>query len=129
MDAQALIRINEPVVSLVCRKEDLARVKTAAGKATTAFKAKAMASETHKEVGQKGCKVTVNEVTFLEPAPTSAGAGKPSCCGGIVALNGNNTISCNNTLDARLNIAFEEQLPTIRQKLFGDMVLGQIKTQ
>jgi V-type H+-transporting ATPase subunit E len=124
-----LIRLNEPVCSLVCRQADLARVKAAAAKATQTFKAKAMASATHQEVGQKGCKVTVNETTFLEPAPTSADQAAPSCCGGIVALNGNNSISCNNTLDARLNIAFEEQLPAIRQMLFGDMVLGQIKTQ
>ena len=114
---------------MVCRQADLARVKAAAAKATQTFKAKAMASATHQEVGQKGCKVTVNETTFLEPAPTSADQAAPSCCGGIVALNGNNSISCNNTLDARLNIAFEEQLPAIRQMLFGDMVLGQIKTQ
>ena len=41
-------------------------------------------------------------------------------------LNGNGTISGANTLDARLDIAFEEQLPVIRDKIFGDMVLGQL---
>merc|ERR1712023_534806 len=45
---EALIRINEPVVSLVCREADLAKVKAAAPKAAVTFKAKAMASETHK---------------------------------------------------------------------------------
>jgi V-type H+-transporting ATPase subunit E len=125
-----LIRLNEPACSLVCRKADLARVKAASAKAAQTFKAKAMASKTHQALGQKGCKVTVNETTFLEPAPSPGDPpGKPSCCGGIVALNGNSTISCNNTLDARLNIAFEEQLPAIRRMLFGDMVLGTIKTQ
>lgn len=113
--------------SLVCREADLARVKTAAVKATAKFEAKALASKTHAEVGKKKCKVTVNETTFLDPAPASADQTTPSCCGGIVALNGNNTISCNNTLDARLNIAFEEQLPKLRKMIFDDMVLGALK--
>ena len=79
------------------------------------------------EVGTKGCTVTLNEQTFLPPSPDQvASPDLPSCCGGIVALNGNGTISCANTLDARLDIAFEEQLPVIREKIFGDMVLGQL---
>jgi vacuolar-type H+-ATPase subunit E/Vma4 len=127
--AQALIRLNEPSCSLVCRKEDLATVKSVAPNAAKTFHAKAQASGlAHmKEVGTKGCKVTVNETTFLPPDPaTVASPDLPSCCGGVVVLNGNNTISCANTLDARLDIAFEEQLPVIREKIFGDMVLGQI---
>ena len=47
------------------------------------------------EVGTKGCTVTVNEQTFLPPSPDQvASPDLPSCCGGIVALNGNGTISC-----------------------------------
>ena len=79
------------------------------------------------DVSVKSCKVTVNETTFLPPDPSSVSSPDlPSCCGGIVALNGNQTISCANTLDARLDIAFDEQLPVIREKIFGDLVLGQI---
>ena len=67
--------------------------KTAAVKATAKFEAKALASKTHAEVGKKKCKVTVNETTFLDPAPASADQTTPSCCGGIVPLHGNNTIA------------------------------------
>jgi vacuolar-type H+-ATPase subunit E/Vma4 len=100
-----------------------------AASAAQTFTAKAKASGlSHMEtVSLKSCKVTVNESTFLPPDPsTVASPDLPSCCGGIVALNGNSTISCANTLDARLDIAFDEQLPVIREKIFGDMVLGSI---
>ena len=126
---EALIRLNETSCSLVCRQQDVAVVKSVVNSARDKFVASARASGlAHmQEVGTKGCTVTVNEQTFLPPSPDQvASPDLPSCCGGIVALNGNGTISCANTLDARLDIAFEEQLPVIRDKIFGDMVLGQL---
>lgn len=72
-------------------------------------------------------KVTVVETAFLPAGPELVASKElPSCCGGIVAVNQTNNISCSNTLDSRLNIAFEEQLPAIRQKLFGDLVIGEM---
>ena len=64
------------------------------------------------------------EEHFLPPGPeTLASPDLPSCSGGVVLVNGNGTISCSNTLDARLDIAFEEQLPAIREKVFGSMTI------
>ena len=44
-----------------------------------------------------------------------------------MAVNQKNNISCSNTLDSRLTIAFEEQLPAIRLKLFGDLNIGEME--
>ena len=120
---QALIRINERKATIVCRAEDLSLVKQVVGAAKSKFEEEAKNSGLiyMQDVAQ-GIDVAVHESTFLAPAPV-AGSGKKSCCGGVVVLNANNTISCDNTLDARLNIAFEEQLPEIRKRVFGDVAI------
>ncbi len=46
-------------------------------------------------------------------------------CGGLVLISGDGRIMCNNTLDDRLKIAYQANLPTVRAKLFGTMATGQ----
>ena len=122
---EALIRLNEPSITLVCRQQDLGTVQAVAKPAADKFVAAAKASGLeHMAACAKGCNVSVSTDNFLPAGPEKvASPDLPSCLGGIVALNGNNTISCSNTLDARLDIAFEEQLPVIRAKLFGNMTI------
>jgi vacuolar-type H+-ATPase subunit E/Vma4 len=39
-------------------------------------------------------------------------------CGGVILYAHNRKIVCNNTLEDRLNLCFEQELPTIRSMLF-----------
>ena len=60
---------------------------------------------------------TISEAAFLPPGP-SAGNANP-CCGGAVLSAHNGRIMVSNTLDSRLEIAFSNNLPLIREMLFG----------
>lgn len=122
---QAMIRMNETRVSICCRQQDVSVVQGVVSSAKTKFVAAAKASGLpHMGACAKGVEVTVDQKHFLPPGPeTVASPDLPSCCGGVVIVNGSGTISCTNTLDARLDIAFEEQLPVIREKVFGGMTI------
>ncbi|GMH40169.1 hypothetical protein BSKO_08073 [Bryopsis sp. KO-2023] len=55
----------------------------------------------------------------LKPPPTKKNHDPAfTCCGGVVLTSMDARIVLSNTLDDRLKIAFEENLPYIRQKLF-----------
>ena len=43
----------------------------------------------------------------------------PRSCGGVVLVSGDGRITVSNTLDDRLKIAYNGNLPEIRTKLFG----------
>lgn len=68
--------------------------------------------------GGKVPTVALQKETFLAPPPGPGNAGE-SCTGGVVLAAQGGKIYINNTLDARLAIAQEANLPLIRQKLFG----------
>ena len=57
------------------------------------------------------CTLSVMEDQFL----TNENGGR---CGGVVLLAHNRRIVCSNTLEDRLNMIFESELPTIRKGLF-----------
>ena len=40
-------------------------------------------------------------------------------CGGIVVTSGDGRIVCSNTLDERLKISYQQNLPVVREQLFG----------
>jgi V-type H+-transporting ATPase subunit E len=58
-----------------------------------------------------GSTVTLDESTRLPAAP--------ACVGGVEVTNPSATIICDNTLDARLRIAYERATPEIRATIFG----------
>lgn len=90
--AQGASSLQEPNVQVQCRKADLASVKKAV-----------------KDAGVAGVTFTVNEKSYL-PA---------NCSGGVVCSANGGSISCDNTLDTRLDIAYQGMLPQIRVALFG----------
>ena len=52
--------------------------------------------------------------------PRLSGMGVMSCsCGGIVVTSGDGRIVCSNTLDERLKISYQQNLPVVREQLFG----------
>ncbi|GKV04303.1 hypothetical protein SLEP1_g16475 [Rubroshorea leprosula] len=108
---QSLLRLKEPVVLLRCREVDRRLVESIleAARQQYAEKAKVQAA-----------KVTIDNV-YLPPPPKSADSHEPYCSGGVVLASQDGKIVCDNTLDARLDVAFKQKLPEIRKRLFGQL--------
>ncbi|GAB2272069.1 V-type proton ATPase subunit E2 [Dionaea muscipula] len=104
---QSLLRLKEPSVLLRCREDDLKLVES-------------VLEESKREYAQKA-KVTAPKVTvdsvFLPPPPSSVEGHGLSCSGGVVLASQDGKIVCENTLDARLDVAFRQKLPEIRKRL------------
>ena len=109
---QGLLRLMEPIVVVQVREQDLSIIKSIIPKAISIY------SETVK--AQAGLTVTT-EITiskqFLAPAPGAQAA--VSCYGGVVLLGADSKIAVDNTLDSRLDLAFEQLKPKVRELLFG----------
>jgi len=106
---QGLWKLQEPTVILVCRKQDVALVKEVISSATDEYK--------HKS--GKDCNVELDTQTFLPPGPEFATSEGEICSGGVVLSSNEGRIICSNTLDARLAMGYEQNLPKIRTTLFG----------
>jgi len=107
---QGLIKLNEPKVQIVGRKQDLALIKQVLPGATAEY--------THKT--SKSVEATVSTVDFLPPGPESAQIEGEFCSGGIVLSAVDGRIICANTLDARLSMVFDQKLPEIRTIIYGE---------
>jgi len=105
---QGLVRLNEPKVVIVGRKEDLELLRNSVEPAKQEFI----------KLGGQNINLTVDEKMFLPPGP-SAGYKGPVCSGGVILSALEGKIICKNTLDARLSLAFEQRIPEIRIELFG----------
>jgi V-type H+-transporting ATPase subunit E len=106
---QALIKLDETKVSLRCRKDDESSVKSVLSAAVEAFKQKS-----HK----KDVKVTIDTVNYLPAGPGKSNS-LVSCCGGVVLSAHDGKIVCDNTLDQRLALAFDANIPKIRSLVFS----------
>lgn len=105
---QGLIKLQEPKVTIVCRKQDLSLVKEVLKGASDEYTQK-----TKLQVA-----IDIDNNVFLPPGPEEAKADE-ACSGGVLLTTNGGKIICSNTLDARLAMAFEQQLPAIRDTLFG----------
>lgn len=112
---QAMRKLNEKNATVRCRQVDLLLVKEVMDPARKAYTAM---------FGAEAPALALDQATFLPPPPTD-GDDVESCCGGVVLISGDGRIMCNNTLDDRLKIAYQANLPTVRAKLFGTMATGQ----
>jgi V-type H+-transporting ATPase subunit E len=108
---QTLIKLNESKVEVQCREVDVKIVQKVMQDAATQYQ----------QLIADACKEKVKvEITLSNkslPGP-STGDGTPSCAGGVKVLAKGGRIICDNTLDSRLNIAFQDLMPVIRQMLF-----------
>ena len=112
---QGMLRLDEPIIHVQCRAEDAALVKSccAAAQSDAAMRAAEMITMT-----TKSCTVTVSDVALegsLGGVLLSA-MGKPP----------RSKIKCDNTLDARLNLVYQELKPQIRASLFPSSIKGVI---
>jgi len=115
--AQSLLTIQETHVEVRCRKEDIAIVKGAVAPAIELFH-RTVANVANGFQPAVVVTVTDDEKNFLPPGPVK-GSNTLSCSGGIILSARNGTILCRNTLDSRLDLAFQQLMPTVRAILFG----------
>jgi V-type H+-transporting ATPase subunit E len=106
---QGLWKLQEANVILVVRKQDVQLVKDVVKDATEEYKRKA----------EKECDVTLDTTQYLPPGPEHATNDSEICSGGIVLSSNEGRIICSNTLDARLSMSYEQNLPKLRTVLFG----------
>jgi len=104
---QGLLRLQEPKVSVVCRKEDLSLVKDVMKEAGSNYTAKL----------QKTVEVSHDDSVFL-PSGTDP-IEQRRCSGGVILSAQDGKIIVSNTLDVRLQMTFEQTLPQARFMLFG----------
>eukprot|EP01102_Stenamoeba_stenopodia_P012070 TRINITY_DN3768_c0_g1_i1.p1 TRINITY_DN3768_c0_g1~~TRINITY_DN3768_c0_g1_i1.p1 ORF type:complete len:225 (+),score=82.93 TRINITY_DN3768_c0_g1_i1:87-761(+) len=95
---QAALKIDEPKVSVLCREADRHLVEQVLDSAAKEASAKL----------KKNIDLSI-DATHLHK----------ESAGGVVLAANNGKILCNNTLEQRLHLAYEGQLPTIRTSLFG----------
>lgn len=86
-----------------CRECDVAVVKEAMAEA---------------EAKVAGMKLVLDTHVSLPPPPDVSKEGV-SCVGGVHVISMDGKIICNNSLDDRLNVAYERNLPEIRSAIFG----------
>jgi V-type H+-transporting ATPase subunit E len=113
---EGMLRIDEPRVQVRCRPEDRKMVEEVLPQCQQDY-----ANRTKKQ-----CQLSIDTA---HPLPSGPQPGQPehqaTCSGGVILTALEDRIVCNNTLDVRLNYAFEGALPEIRRQLFGDYHLGQ----
>jgi V-type H+-transporting ATPase subunit E len=86
-----------------CRQVDLAAVTEAAAKV----------AKTH------GVALTVDTTAFLPPPPDAARPDAASCYGGVVVATADGCTKVSNTLEDRLRISYDLNVPQLRIKVFG----------
>ncbi|KAL2899746.1 V-type proton ATPase subunit E2 [Bienertia sinuspersici] len=106
---QSMLRLKESSVLLRCREMDRKVVDSVLEDAKREYAEKAKV---------RSPTITIDKV-FLPPPLSSSEQLGPSCSGGVVVASQDGRIVCENTLDARLNVAFQKKLPEIRKHLFG----------
>ncbi|KAB2000812.1 hypothetical protein ES319_D12G256800v1 [Gossypium barbadense] len=108
---QSLVRLKEPAILLRCRKDDVPLVESVLDSAKEEYASK---------VNVHPPEIFIDNV-HLPPAPSHHNARGPFCSGGVVIASRDGKIVCENTLDARLDVAFNKKLPEIRKWLFGQV--------
>ncbi|KAK9716640.1 hypothetical protein RND81_06G247500 [Saponaria officinalis] len=108
---QSLLRLKEPALLMRCREDDVQHVEHVLDDAKEEYASKA---EVHAP------DVIIDDI-YLPGAPTHNDAHGLSCSGGVVLASRDGKIVFENTLDARLEVAFRKKLPQIRKQLFGSV--------
>jgi V-type H+-transporting ATPase subunit E len=106
---QGLLKLQEPKVTIICRKQDKNLVEQILKSSVEEYQKKT----------NLDCELNLDNEIFLPPGPETASKEGEFCSGGIILSTNEGKIICSNTLDARLSMAFEQNLPLIRRILYG----------
>lgn len=102
-----MVKLLEPTLEIKVRKEEVGLAESMLEECETEF-SELMERETGTNYS---CKLTVIKDMFLDE---SNGAR----CGGVILYAKERRIVCSNTLEDRLNLVFELELPRLRHILF-----------
>eukprot|EP01022_Parablepharisma_sp_SALTPOND_P032988 TRINITY_DN879_c0_g1_i1.p2 TRINITY_DN879_c0_g1~~TRINITY_DN879_c0_g1_i1.p2 ORF type:complete len:516 (+),score=67.49 TRINITY_DN879_c0_g1_i1:4189-5736(+) len=104
-------------VVIQCRKSDAELVKELIEETGTEYVTR-LKNEVPKLKGRDiKYRLVVDEKSYL-PEHNTRESGLPSCLGGVQLRAQRDRIVCNNTLDARLELCYQDALPEIRSILF-----------
>ena len=106
---QGLYLIREETVIIVARQEDIAIIRPKLQNIIG----------TYREKTGDSVNLVIDDRHFLAPSPSNVAEGVASCAGGVVLSAREGRIMCNNTFEQRLNLAYENLLPSVRTSLFG----------
>jgi len=109
---QGLLMFLEADVQVKCREADVKLIETCLVPAAEDY-VKTIKTESG---SVKTCKLTIDKSAYLPPAAGTKD-GK-SCLGGVVLACADGKITIDNTIDARLGLAMEQDKPAIRKLLF-----------
>eukprot|EP00891_Asterochloris_glomerata_P003628 jgi/Astpho2/3628/Aster-06918 len=109
---QAFRKLEETSVVVRAREADVSIVKEVLEPARSKYQ------QTYSEDPPSA---SLDTSKHLPPAPKGGKSldDAESCCGGIVVTSGDGRIVCSNTLDERLKISYQQNLPVVREQLFG----------
>lgn len=105
----------ETSVTIKCRKSDEEMIKGMLEEIKTIYTQK-IKNEVPK-IKKIECELTIDNENYL-PEFNKEGTGLASCLGGVELMAHRNRIVCNNTLEARLELCYQDALPEIRDILF-----------
>eukprot|EP00877_Chromochloris_zofingiensis_P009622 jgi/Chrzof1/4913/Cz15g04090.t1 len=113
---QGMKKLGEKTAVVKCRQADLMMVRDVSEAARKQYTA---------VYGEEAPTLTIDQKDFLPPPPTSNDdvEGQTSA-GGVTVTSADGRIECANTLDARVHIAYQANLPDIRAELFGATAHG-----
>lgn len=95
-----MFRLMEERLVITCRKDDVLLVEGIVPQTLEQYQA---------ATGGILINIQIDQNNYLDD----------DCAGGLIVASGNGRIRCDNTLETRLNQAFEAMLPVIRVTLFG----------
>ena len=107
---QSMIKLLEPSLKILCREEDKGDIEGFLADLQNQYH-EFMLEKTERD--EYECTLEVIEGKYLQDEQDQG-------CGGVILYTENQRIVCPNTLYNRLDLAFEEFLPQIRQTLFPD---------
>lgn len=106
---QAMRKLKESTATVRVRQVDVALAKEILEPARKLFTT---------QFQEEAPVLVVDSVNFLAPPPTGVDEAA-SCNGGLALISSDGRIVCSNTLDDRLKISYQANLPVIRTRLFG----------
>ncbi|KAE8726843.1 V-type proton ATPase subunit E [Hibiscus syriacus] len=108
---QSLVRLKEPAVLLRCRKDDVHLVVSVLDSAKGEYASKVNVDPSEIFIDDVHLSLHLLTTTLMVLF----------CSGGVVLTSQDGKIVCENTLDARLDVAFNKKLPEIHKWLFGQV--------
>ena len=121
---EGMIKMLEPIIYVRCLSRDTQLVESILSEAKSEFKSLLMKEGMPEEVGNVDLKL--DRRFFLAERVVEAGNNNRvekseennKCFGGVILTNEDGLIVCKNTLDSRVELAFQQMLPAIRSNLF-----------